>query len=140
MLLAWPFTVACSGPVEAVDGTVATICVSLQLVTEAPEPLNVTVFEACAAWNPEPVMVTELPTPPMVGVMLAICGAGTVKLILLFPATPPSVTCTGPEGAAVGTMATICVSDQLTTPAGTRLNVSTLVPCAAPNPTPFICT
>jgi len=81
--------------------------------------------------------MTGLPTPPMVGEILLICGAGTVKYTFPLPFTPLSMTCTGPEPAVDGTLATIWVSDQLTTEAVTALNDIVLESCVAPKPEPF---
>src|SRR5262249_30632537 len=54
--------------------------------------------------------------------------------------TPATVTLTGPVVAELGTTATICVSDQLTTVGACQLNVIVLVPCVAPKPLPLTCT
>src|SRR5215472_4947806 len=99
------------------------------------------------ARKPLPVMVTGLPMPPMLGVMPVICGDGTVKSIFALLATPPSVTPMGPVMASAGTVATICVSDQLTIVATAgplfaevAVKANALVPWAAPKPLPLICT
>jgi hypothetical protein len=75
-LLPIPFTTTVSGPVEAAIGTVATICVPLQLVTVAGEPLNWTELLPCVEPKFDPVTVTEAPIPPEVGAILVIVGVG----------------------------------------------------------------
>ena len=58
---------------------------ALQILGVAATPLKVTVLVPCVAPNPVPLMVTEVPTAPELGVMPVICGAPalTVKLIAL---------------------------------------------------------
>jgi hypothetical protein len=66
-------------------------------------PLNVTVV---APVKFAPPIVTTVPTGPLVGVTLAIVGAGiTVKLVALVAVPPGVVTLTGPVVAPVGTVA-----------------------------------
>jgi hypothetical protein len=62
-----------------VFGTVIAIWVSLQLVTVAAEPFNFTVLVPWLLPNPEPLMVTGVPTAPMLGDKLVITGSGRVK-------------------------------------------------------------
>src|SRR6266700_2677528 len=68
LLLVTLLTTTCTGPALAVTGTIATICVSVQLVTEvAGCPLKVSVL---LPWLPPkfvPAIVTEVPTIPVVG-------------------------------------------------------------------------
>ena len=53
-----------------------------------------------------PVIVTPVATGPLVGVKLAIVGAGiTVNLVALVAVPPGAVTLTGPVVAPVGTVA-----------------------------------
>jgi hypothetical protein len=108
-LLAMPFTVTTTLPVVAPVGTVATIDVAVQLVGVAVVPLNVTVPVV-----PKfvPVMVICVPTGPLVGLMLAICGLGSVKVTALL-VTPPFTTRTPPVVVPAPTVATTCVSLQL---------------------------
>ena len=69
------FTVTFTGPVVAVLGTVATICVLLQLViVAATEPLKLTVLLPCVAPKLAPAIVTETPVPPEVGDTLLTIG------------------------------------------------------------------
>jgi hypothetical protein len=104
--------------VAAKDGTVATICESLQLTTFRVILLvlfmSKTVLEPFVLWKPEPFTVTCVPTIPLVGEILVIWGAGTVKLMLVLLETPPEMTTTEPEIAVDGIVATIWLSDQLT--------------------------
>jgi hypothetical protein len=115
-LLGLPLTVTCTSPVTAPDGMVATIWLSLQLTTlRAAPPARAIVLDPFVLWNPEPFTVTCVPITPFVGEMLAICGGGTLKLMLLLLAIPPATTINPPLVAVAGIVATICVSDQLTT-------------------------
>ena len=66
-------------------------------------PLNRT---AVAPLKFVPLIVTLVPTGPLVGVTLVIVGAGmTVKLLALVAVPPGVVTLTGPVVAVVGTVA-----------------------------------
>ena len=66
-------------------------------------PLNAT---AVAPVKFVPVIVTPVPTGPLVGVKLAIVGwLPTVKLVELIAVPPGVVTLTGPVVAPVGTSA-----------------------------------
>ena len=66
-------------------------------------PLNVT---AVAPVKFVPVIVTPVPTGPLVGVKAVIVGAEvTVKLAALVTVPPGAVTLTGPVVAPVGTVA-----------------------------------
>ena len=66
-LLACPPTVTTTLPVVAPAGTGTTMLVALQLVGVATVPLNVTVLVPCVAPKFVPVIVTEVPTSPEVG-------------------------------------------------------------------------
>ena len=113
-LLATPPTVTTTFPVVAPAGTGTTILVALQLViVVAVVPLNVTVLVPCVEPKFVPVIVTDAPTAPDVGLRLVIVGvASTVKLDPLL-ATPPTVTTTFPVVAPAGTFATMLVALQL---------------------------
>ena len=66
-------------------------------------PLNVT---AVAPVKFAPLIVTTVPTGPLVGVTLVIVGAEiTVKLVALVAVPPGVVTLSGPVVAPVGTVA-----------------------------------
>jgi hypothetical protein len=88
-LLAAPPTVTTTFPVVAPAGTSTTTLVALQLVTVEAIPLNVTVLVPCVAPKFAPLIVTELPTNPEVGLKLVMLGAGAALLTLT--ATPTLV-------------------------------------------------
>ncbi len=100
--------------------------------------MNVTTLEPAVAPNPEPVIVTEVPTSPEVGLMLVMLGDRTVKVEPLL-ATPPTVTTTLPV-VVVGTTATMLVALQLVVVAPTPLKVTVLDACDAPKFVPVIVT
>jgi len=77
-LLATPLTVTLTGPVVAEAGTAAVICVLFQFEIVPPYPLKVTLLDPWVAPKPVPLICTCVPTPPLDGEMLVICGAGTV--------------------------------------------------------------
>ena len=98
-----PGVVTLSGPVVAPVGTVAWIVVAEVTVKLALTPLNVTVV---APVKLVPLIVTLVPTGPLVGVKLVIVGGLiTVKLLALVAVPPAVVTLTGPVVAPVGTVA-----------------------------------
>jgi hypothetical protein len=124
-LLATPPAVTTTLPVLAPVGTVTVILVALQLVAVAAIPLKVTV--PC---EPKfvPVIVTELPTVPAVGLKLAIAGVGrTVNVTGLLTAVP-TVTITLPVVAPVGTGTVMLVALQAVGVAAVPLNVMELLP------------
>lgn len=82
--------------------------------------------------------MTDAPTAPEVGERLLIFGA-TVKLAPAL-ATPETVTTTLPVVAAEGTGTRILVSLQPVGVAAVPLNLTLLVPCAAPKFVPVIVT
>src|SRR5579864_6865634 len=84
-LLATPPTVTTTLPVVAPLGTGATMLPALQLVGGAVVPLNLTVLLPCVDPKLVPLIVTEVPTAPVVGFKPLIVGAGvvTVKFTLL---------------------------------------------------------
>jgi hypothetical protein len=107
-----------SGPVLAVaqggdghvaPGTTVAIDVSEATVKLALVPLNVT---AVAPVKFVPVIVTLLPTGPLVGVKLVIVGGGTTVNALALVTVPPGVvTLSGPVVAPAGAVAWIEVSE-----------------------------
>src|SRR5438445_5978851 len=104
-----PGVVTLSGPVVAPLGTVAEIEVEEVAVKLALVPLNRT---AEAPVKFVPVIVTGVPTGPLVGVKLVIVGAGmTVKLFVLVAVPPGVVTLSGPVVAPLGTVAEIEVEE-----------------------------
>lgn len=100
--------------------------------------MNETTLEPAVAPNPAPVIVTEAPTGPAVGLTLAMLGGSTAKLTPL-PETPPTVTTTLPV-VVVGTIAAMLEGLQLVIDAPFPLNVTVLVPCEAPKFAPAIVT
>src|SRR5438445_7609250 len=104
-----PGVVTLSGPVVAPLGTVAEIEVEEVAVKLALVPLNRT---AEAPVKFVPVIVTGVPTGPLVGAKLVIVGAGmTVKLFVLVAVPPGVVTLSGPVVAPLGTVAEIEVEE-----------------------------
>jgi hypothetical protein len=140
-LLASPLTVATTFPVVAPTGTGAVMLVVLQLVGVAAVPLNATVLAPCVPPKFVPVIVTDLPTIPDVGLRLVRLGADavTVKLMPLL-ASPPTVATTFPVVAPTGAGAVMLVVLQLVGVAAMPLNVTVLVPCIAPKFVPAIVT
>jgi hypothetical protein len=103
-----PGPVTVIGPLVAPAGTLATICVSLEIMKTAGWPLKLT---AVAPLKFVPVKVTLLPARPEAGEKLVSVGTGmTVKLEALVTTPAGLVTVIGPVVAPAGTVATICVS------------------------------
>jgi hypothetical protein len=140
-LLATPPTVTTTFPVVAPVGTGTTMLVALQLVGVPAVPLNFTVLVPCVAPKLVPVIVTEVPTGPDVGLRLVMLGTAdvTVKLTPLL-ATPPIVTTTFPVVAPLGTVTIMLVALQPVGAAGAPLKVTVLVPCVVPKLVPLIVT
>ena len=128
-LLACPPTVTTTGPVVAPVGTGTTMLEPLQDVGVDGTPLNVTVLVPWVAPKFAPVIVTDVPTGPEVGVRVLIVGVGntTVKLTPLL-ATPDTVTTTFPVVAPLGTGNAMLVELQLVGVALVPLNVTVLLP------------
>jgi hypothetical protein len=129
VLVAVPLgVVTLNGPVVAPAGTVAWIAVAEVTVKVALTALNVT---AVAPVKFVPLIVTLLPTAPLVGVKLVIVGAEaevTVKLFALVAAPPGVVTFRGPVVAPAGTVAWIAVAEVTVKLAFTPLNVTAVAP------------
>src|SRR5437899_10119249 len=105
---------------------------ALQLVGVAAVPLNFTVLVPCVAPKLAPVIVTDVPRTPDVGLRLVTLGGGTVTVKLTpLLATPPTVTTTFPVVAPAGTGATMLVALQLVGVAAVPLNLIVLVPWVA---------
>src|SRR5689334_24298167 len=105
-----PGPVTAIAPVVAPEGTVAVICVAEFTVYVADVPLNVT---DVAPVRFVPVIVTDVPTTPLVGLNEVTVGAGgsvTVKFVELAAVPPAVVTRTNPVVALEGTVAVICVA------------------------------
>ena len=128
-MLARPPTVTTTLPVVAPAGTGTTMLVADQLVGVAVVPLNLTVLVPCVAPKFVPVIVTDVPTGPLVGERLVMLGGdrdgeGQRRCS---PA-PPTVTTTLPVVAPAGTGTTMLVADQLVGVAVVPLNLTVLVP------------
>ena len=92
----------------------------------ALNPLNVT---AVAPVKFVPLMVTLVPTGPLVGVKLVIVGAlVTVNGLALVAVPPGVVTLSGPVVAPVGTVAWIAVAEVTVKLALNPLNVTDVAP------------
>src|SRR3989442_4435817 len=104
-----PEVVTLIGPVVAPLGTVAAMEGDGFTVKAALIPLNST---ALAPVKLVPLMVTLVPTPPLVGEKLVIVGAGmTVKLPALLAVRPGVETLNGPVVAPVGSVAVMVVAE-----------------------------
>jgi hypothetical protein len=103
-LLAVPPAVATLiGPLEAPAGTVAVMAIAEFTAKLALVPLNST---AVAVVKFVPLIVTLVPTGPLVGVKLEMVGGlMTVKLLALLAVPPAVVTLIGPLEAPAGTVA-----------------------------------
>ena len=127
-----PDVVTRSSPVVAPVGTVACIVVAeLTVKLVALTPLNVT---AVAPVKFVPVIVTVLPTGPLVGVKLVIVGGGgggasTVNVLALVAVPPGVVTRSSPVVAPAGTGARMVVAEStVKLVALTPLNVTAVAP------------
>jgi len=138
-LLALPFAMTTTFPDMAPAGTVVSIEVSVQLVTVAFVPLNVT--EPDVEPKFVPVIVTAAPTAPEFGDKLVMLGVEddvtTVNPTRLLP-VPLTVTTTLPVEAPVGTFVAIEVSDQLVVLAAVPLKLT--VPAVEPKLLPVMMT
>src|SRR6185436_12500467 len=130
-LVAVPFGVVTRiFPLVAWAGTVARICVLDCTLKAAEVPLNST---RVVPVKFVPVIVTLVPTGPLVGANEVIVGAGggvcvTVKLPLLVAVPPGVVTPIRPVVAPVGTVARICVLDWTLKPAEVPLKRTLVAP------------
>src|SRR5882762_1462350 len=139
-LLFTPLANTTTFPVVAPLGTVVARLVALQVVTVAAVPLKLTVLDPCVEPKFVPVIVTAVPTAPVVTDRLVMLGAGTtVKLDpLLF--TPLANTTTFPVVAPLGTVVARLVALQLVTVAAVPLKLTVFDPCVAPKLVPAIVT
>ena len=115
------------GPDDATVGTVAVICVLLSTENAADVPLN---FTSVAPVRLVPVILTLVPTGPLVGAKALSVGAGvvTVKLALLVAVPLGVVTLMGPVAAPAGTVALICESLLTEKLAVVPLNLTAVAP------------
>lgn len=138
-LLGIPATVTTTFPVVAPLGTGTVIELDCQIVGFAVVPLNVTVLPPCGEPKPAPVILTEVPTAPEVGLKFVIAGPGmTVKLTPLLE-RPPAVTTTLPVVAPFGMVTSILVGVQLIAPV-TGVPLKVTVPMLLPKFVPVIVT
>ena len=137
-----PGVVTAIGPVVAPVGTVAVIWVSEFTVNVvAAMPPNVT---ALAPVKPVPVITTEVPTAPLVGLNDVMVGTGdgvTSKLVALVPVPSVSVTAMAPSVALAGTVAVIWVSElTVNEVAAVPLKVTAVATLESWKPVPVITT
>jgi hypothetical protein len=114
-----------------------------QLVGIADVPLKFTLLVPCVEPRLDPVIVTAVPTAPLVGDRLVRLGAAVVLVtvnVRPLLATPPTVTTTFPVVAPDGTGTTMLVADQLVGVADVPLNITLLVPFVEPKFDPAIVT
>src|SRR6185503_19573576 len=122
-------------PVVAPAGTVALICADDTTVKLAEAPLNAT---DVAPLKPLPLMVTVVPTGPLVGENDEISGTPvTVNDPELCPVPPAVVTLIRPVVAPAGTVALICAEDTTVKLAEVPLNLTDVAPL---KPLPLIVT
>jgi len=122
-----PAVVTAIFPVFAPVGIPKTIFVEEITVKVAVVPLN---FTAVAPSKLAPVSVTEVPTPPEVGVKLEMLGtASTVKAVPVVAVPPAVVTVIRPVVAPVGTVAASCTDEtKVTLLDAVPLNFTVTVP------------
>ena len=140
-LLEAPLTITTTFPDVAPLGTGATILELLQLLGVAAIPLNFTVLVPCEEPKFAPLMVTEVPMAPELGLKLEIFG-GALVIVKLTPLllTPPTVTTIFPVVAPLGTGTTPLEGPQLVGVALVPLNFTVLVPCDEPKLLPLMVT
>ena len=107
----------------APDGTVVVIRIAEFTVKLAAVPLNVT---DVAPVKLVPLMITLIPTAPLVGEKLVIVGGvPTVKAFALMAVPEIVVTLIGPVVAPEGTVAVTCVSESAVKAADVPLKART---------------
>lgn len=142
-LLAIPPTVTTTFPVVAVAGTGTRICVPFQDVGEAGTPLKVIVLVPCVvncvAPKVVPVIVTDVPMDPVLGLKFEMFGTIVNGTPLL--ATPPTLTTTLPVTLPVaGTKAVMLLVDHELTVAIALLIVRLFEAWEVPKPVPVTIT
>src|SRR5947207_1601382 len=121
-----PGVVTLIGPLVAPAGTVAVIAVAEPTVKLALTLLNST---AVAPLKLVPLIVTLVPTGPLLGVKLVIVGGlMAVKLAALLAVPSEVVTLIGPLVAPAGTVAVIAVAEPTVKLALVPLNSTALAP------------
>jgi hypothetical protein len=142
-LLEMPSTVTTTGPEVAPLGTGTTIEFATQEDGDAVTPLNVTVLTPCEEPKLLPLIVTDVPTGPIVGESPERTGTiRTQNWKLLLLGNPPTVTTTlrQPPAAPAGTTATMEVAVQLVGVARVPPKVTVLDPSVDPKFEPLIVT
>lgn len=100
-----------------------------------------TVFAEARVLNPLPVIVTNVPAGPLVGLKLVIVGGtSTEKLAAVVVLNAPMVTEILPVEAPAGTVVVIVVAVELVTTAGVPLKLTTLLDALALKLVPVIVT
>jgi hypothetical protein len=125
-----PPTVTVIFPVVAPDGTTVVMLVVELVMTVVIVPLNLTTLLVWVALKFVPVMVTIVPTGPVVGVKLVIVGGDDpvmVKLAALVAVLPPTVTVIFPVVAPEGTVVVMLVAVLAVTVAAVPLNFTALL-------------
>ena len=119
--------VTLNGPVEAPAGTVVWIDADEMTEKVALNQLKATVLTSLKS---EPLIVTLVPTGPLVGAKLAMVGGGgtTVNALPLVAVPAGVVTLSGPLVAPPGTVAWIAVSDVTAKLAFTPLKATAVAP------------
>jgi hypothetical protein len=120
-------------PVVALGGTVAISWVAEVTLNVALTPLNVM---AIAPVKFAPVIVTSVPTGPLVGVKVEMVGAArTVNAAALVAVPPGVVTFMVPLVAPAGTVAVIWVAEITVNAAAMSLSVTAVAPVKSVPPT-----
>lgn len=133
-----PGVVTVIDPVRAAAGTVVVSTPSETTVNGALAPPKVT---RVVPVKPVPVIVTSVPTEPLVGEKEEIAGVTvtvvTAKLVVVVAVPPGVVTAIGPVAAPVGTVAVSDVSDATVNGALVPAKVTLVAPVS---PVPLIVT
>ncbi len=95
-------TITVTFPVVAPVGTVVVIDVEVEAVTVAATPLNFTILLASNVLKLVPVMVTAVPTAPLVGVKPVTVGVGTTTAKFNVHDCPPNEIANEAVPAALG--------------------------------------
>ena len=128
-------------PVTAPVGTVVVMLVAMLAVTTAVVLLNLTILFAGVVSKFVPVMVTDDPTGPLVGLKLLIAGGGIkVKFVELVAVSPFTVTVIAPEVAPTGTAQMMLVAVPAVLVAVVPLNFTVLLAKAGSKLVPVIIT
>lgn len=128
-------------PVAAPVGTEVVMLAAVLAVATAVVPLNLTVLFAGVVSKFVPVIVTEDPTGPLIGLKLLIVGGVTiVKFAELVAVSPFTVTVIAPEVAPTGTVQVILVEVLAELVAVVLLNFTMLLAKAGSKFVPVIVT